>query len=592
MVSLEEPDTGRAWVVAFAACIINMILSGISRMIGILYVAVIDTYGVTRAEATLPFTVRNSIRSLSGPLVGILGQRFGIKKVTLFGGIVAAAGAGFCSFAPNVFWLDVFWGGIHGLGFAFANTLIQVVVGQYFEKYKVTASGIALSGACVGSLGFPILVEWILDTYGLSGGFLILAGIVMNVLPPALLLSSPQWVNYPEAYARAKLRQRKTSSIVETPVEEPDDILAHELGDWIFERDQRIDAKEVVRSMSLSDCPIETMSICSSYKSNGPKNRKSVFVYDHWEIVDDKKKMDNSVTCTLYQVHDSPVTERKGEFENEETTESSTKSAIDVYTISDKVQNIKKNHMEVQKSTNNKYNKNPNQQSFSESFKCIVKLYTKNPVYVLLNVCMSTYIIIFIPILTVLVDYGKDKGMSDSDGKYLINALAVGDLVGRLGFGWVTERNLMTISNFMCVVLALQGVFIAVFPFSSSLMVLSTLLILYGMTAGSILVLFPVLVFKYVDAHEQSVALSCVGFLSGLVSFGIAPMIGHFRDEVGSYDGMFYLTGFLSLISGLMWLMEPVVARRYYKNDSDISSKKVETKENGIMNNSKDIVKK
>lgn len=66
MVELEEPDTGRAWVVAFAACIINAILSGISRMIGILYVAVIDTYGVTRAEATLPFAVRNSIRSLAG----------------------------------------------------------------------------------------------------------------------------------------------------------------------------------------------------------------------------------------------------------------------------------------------------------------------------------------------------------------------------------------------------------------------------------------------------------------------------------------------------------------------------------------------
>lgn len=105
-------------------------------------------------------------------------------------------------------------------------------------------------------------------------------------------------------------------------------------------------------------------------------------------------------------------------------------------------------------------------------------------------------------------------------------------LSGRLGFGWVTESNYMTISNFMCVVLALQGVFIAVFPFSSSLIVLSTLLVLYGMTAGSILVLFPVLVFKYVDVSEQPVAMSCVGFLSGLVSFGIAPMIGEFANDV------------------------------------------------------------
>lgn len=66
MVDLEEPDKGRAWVVALAACIINMIVSGLSRMIGILYVAVIDDYSITRAEATLPFTVRSSVRCLSG----------------------------------------------------------------------------------------------------------------------------------------------------------------------------------------------------------------------------------------------------------------------------------------------------------------------------------------------------------------------------------------------------------------------------------------------------------------------------------------------------------------------------------------------
>lgn len=66
MVKLEEPDKGQAWVVAICACIINMILSGLSRMIGLLYVAVIENYGVSRQQATLPFTVRNAVRCLSG----------------------------------------------------------------------------------------------------------------------------------------------------------------------------------------------------------------------------------------------------------------------------------------------------------------------------------------------------------------------------------------------------------------------------------------------------------------------------------------------------------------------------------------------
>lgn len=89
-----------------------------------------------------------------------------------------------------------------GFGFAFANTLFQVVVNQYFQKYRATASGIALSGACVGSFVFPIMIEAILNTFGLSGGFLILGGVVMHVLPPSLLLKSPPWIENPEQYAR------------------------------------------------------------------------------------------------------------------------------------------------------------------------------------------------------------------------------------------------------------------------------------------------------------------------------------------------------------------------------------------------------
>lgn len=70
-----------------------------------------------------------------------------------------------------------------------------------------------------------------------------------------------------------------------------------------------------------------------------------------------------------------------------------------------------------------------NQTSLSESIRGIGILYT-NPAYVLINVCMTTYVLIFIPILTVIVDYGKDKGIPESYGKYLINAMAMGDLIG------------------------------------------------------------------------------------------------------------------------------------------------------------------
>ncbi|KAF8782660.1 Monocarboxylate transporter 9 like protein [Argiope bruennichi] len=557
MVELEEPDKGRAWLIAFSACIINMILSGLSRMIGILYVAVLDTYHVTRQEATLPFTVRNAIRMLSGPLVGIIGTRFGIRTVTFFGGLMAAAGAALCSVAPNISWLAVCWGGIHGMGFAFANTLFQVVVNQYFQKYRATASGIALSGACVGSLVFPIMIEAILDKYALSGGFLILGGIVMHVLPPALLLSVPQWVKYPEAYARLWALKNAASASSDTVVS-VDDSAAKLEEDEPEEKAER----ELARTTSLSNCPIESIDVCKVSCKNFNKQRQSGVFGPVVGLVRNRADTDENVVCTGY---------RKKCYYPQETTipqkesSDSSNSSSGVYSISSQVDEKSNNKTNSEKpvleAANTKIRaKNQSTQSISQSIKSIAALYT-NPVYVLISFCMSTYILIFIPILTVIVDYSIDKGIPESNGKYLINAMAIGDLAGRLCFGWVTDKKLMTIPAFMTLVLVLEGIFIALFPFAMTLTSFMVLLILYGMTAGAILVLFPVLVLQYVDYSSQSVAMACVGFLSGIVSFAIPPMIGHFRDKVGSYDGMFYLTGGISVLSGGLWLLEPIVNR-------------------------------
>ncbi|GBM26104.1 hypothetical protein AVEN_87260-1 [Araneus ventricosus] len=60
----EGPDSARSWAIAAAACVINTLLSGISRATGLFYVALIETYGVSRLQANLPFTMRNAVRNL------------------------------------------------------------------------------------------------------------------------------------------------------------------------------------------------------------------------------------------------------------------------------------------------------------------------------------------------------------------------------------------------------------------------------------------------------------------------------------------------------------------------------------------------
>ncbi|GFR00824.1 monocarboxylate transporter 5 [Trichonephila clavata] len=67
------------------------------------------------------------------------------------------------------------------------------------------------------------------------------------------------------------------------------------------------------------------------------------------------------------------------------------------------------------------------------------KLYTK-PMFLLICLCRAVHFIAFIPTMTTVVDFVMDKGFLEQDGKYAIAALSLGDLVGRLCFGWVTDK--------------------------------------------------------------------------------------------------------------------------------------------------------
>ncbi|GBM72796.1 hypothetical protein AVEN_230351-1 [Araneus ventricosus] len=54
--------------------------------------------------------------------------------------------------------------------------------------------GFAFSGDCFGTFAFPVILEILLEEYGLNGAFLILGGIALNVIPAALLLKTPYWL--------------------------------------------------------------------------------------------------------------------------------------------------------------------------------------------------------------------------------------------------------------------------------------------------------------------------------------------------------------------------------------------------------------
>ncbi|XP_015925499.1 monocarboxylate transporter 9 [Parasteatoda tepidariorum] len=547
MAYSEGPDKGHAWVIAFTAGMITMILSGISKMVGILYVAVIDTYQVSRGEATLPFTFRKSLRCLTGPIVGIVGQRYGIRAVTLGGAVIAALGAALSFLAPTVTWLAVCWGGIHGFGEAFANTLFQVVVNQYFEKYRSTASGIAMSGACIGSVFFSFLIEFLRETYGLQGTFLILAGVILHVVPAAMLLKSPSWITNPETkpVEKAQLKRilKNNGPVYSVP------------SDYI-----KSNAEKRKSIVSLSPSLLEKNEIMKASNNIMKSHSAANLISTLEKKLENEKGFDNLVFALENEKNETksykPALEKQLSFQNLFSTSKENNSTPNSRNLSRQT-SLKE---DFQKEDIEKKVEDDKKESVLDSIKTIGRLYT-NPIYVLACVGMATYVFIFIPIMTSMIDYSQDKGLPDSIGKYLVHTMAVGDIIGRLCFGWVTDKNYISLPHYMILTLVLQGTFLLLLPLASSLWAYLILLAFYAMTAGSMMVRLPVIVLKNVKKEEQSVAMGCVGFASGLVPLGVPSLIGHFRDYFGSYDGMYYLLGGLSILAGGFWVLEPLLVR-------------------------------
>lgn len=62
----HTPDQGWAWVVAFACCFINAIIFGIFRTYGVIFVAVLKSYDVSRETASWPFSLCLTVFHMTG----------------------------------------------------------------------------------------------------------------------------------------------------------------------------------------------------------------------------------------------------------------------------------------------------------------------------------------------------------------------------------------------------------------------------------------------------------------------------------------------------------------------------------------------
>ncbi|GBN25712.1 hypothetical protein AVEN_172026-1 [Araneus ventricosus] len=460
--TVDVPDSARSWAVAIAGCLINSLMSGFTRSTGLMYVALIDTFGASRFQANLPFSARVIVKNLGGPVVGALGQRFGPRNVTLAGGVLSSVGMLLCAFAPNIVWITFLCGGVHGFGVSMASTLGLIMVTQWFMKHKATGTGLAFSGSSFGSLVLPFFIEKMLENYGLFGCFLLTGGLILNVLPAALLMKEPSWMH------KKTVPEVKIKSLVTVKV-----------------------LKESHESNNASRNGLDAGSELHNFARN--LNNKSKNQQNDC-ILDASDRLSNpSFINSINDIRDADINQTE-----------------EIKCSVENVSTILPPEADMQQETS--------------IFKAVLTI-SCDPMFYMVSISVATFAVVLDPVFIVLVDFMMDKGLTEEISKYFISAFSIGDLVGRLSFGWITDRKLMSVRTFMMVMQISHGACFLLLPVFYDFYILMIIVTLFGVITGASLVMIPILVQTYLPS-VQSLAIGCIAFVTGTAILMVPSLIG------------------------------------------------------------------
>ncbi|KAH8039422.1 hypothetical protein HPB51_007275 [Rhipicephalus microplus] len=158
----------RRWDVAGAASLTALFTTVMMMNSGFFYVSFIEEFGVTREAASWPASVMSVVSHSSGLLVSCLQRHLSVFQLGLVGSVFLWAGILAAVFAPNMAWMTVTLGVIHGLGVGVVCVTLIIVVMMYFDKYRGVASGIKFAGYSMASLLFPTILTSLRDAYWLE----------------------------------------------------------------------------------------------------------------------------------------------------------------------------------------------------------------------------------------------------------------------------------------------------------------------------------------------------------------------------------------------------------------------------------------
>ncbi|XP_075552601.1 monocarboxylate transporter 13-like [Dermacentor variabilis] len=205
------PEGGWGWVVCVCVCLVNALSWGMQLNYGVMHAAAVQQFGEEHASEA-PWLGSASLASslFVSPVVVAWCRRKSIRLTAIVGGLVAALGCLFSSFASQLHQGLLSQGLVLGLGLGMARDAGSLVLGQYFKRRRHCAEVAACAGTGLGAAAVAAFLHSALGSLGWRHGLQAATGLLsLNFVLGAFYRSASLYHPHRRAIVHLKNQRRK-----------------------------------------------------------------------------------------------------------------------------------------------------------------------------------------------------------------------------------------------------------------------------------------------------------------------------------------------------------------------------------------------
>ncbi|XP_018570450.1 monocarboxylate transporter 12 [Anoplophora glabripennis] len=613
----RPPDGGWGWVVVLASFVVNLIADGITFSFGVIFVEFLKYFGENRGTTAWIGGLFMAMPLLSGPIASFLTDRYGCRKVTIFGAILASVGFIISSRANSMTVLCITFGIVAGFGLSLCYVASVVIVAYYFDKKRSFATGLAVCGSGIGTFIFAPLIQLLLDEYGWRGTTLILAGLFLNLVVCGALMRDLPWTSEKQK-SLAKERKRTRNMKRKNKGSSADSFSVSNSTNTASVLQPIMESHKEDETEELSDRLCSSLVNLPTYLKNGEKIPLEVL-----ELLATHKNVYNMLLVNYpsllapsrsfsdpSKLHESHMSSKHAH------TQLQLSSPNNVTPQNPQEGYLWLNNNQLETSRGHHHKKVPPaylrdlrihrlsvtyrgamlninryrlrasscpdiyRNSMTTIAKEKVQWYAglwdfwdllvdmfdfshfadpKFFVFAVSNFLLYTWYDVPYVYLT---DYAINNGVTKDAASILISIIGIINMIGEIILGWAGDRAWANASVIYAACMGLCGGIIALVPLITDYKLLSAVSGAFGFFIAANYSLTCIILVELITLDRFTNAYGLLLLVQGLANLIGPPLGGWLYDITGTYDLPFYLAGLFIAISGLMLIVLPL-AKRY-----------------------------